>query len=310
MTDKVRYNKELLDFCIKRDSCLLKGEYKYINRETKISYFCVCGKEYKKVFRQLYEISGAYCKECTNQNKQQKYKYTNIVKYGIESTNKLKDVKDKIKASNLKKYGVENPNQRKEVKDKIKATCIEKYGVENPNQSKEVRDKIKATCIEKYGVEYVSQSKQVKDKFKSTCIEKYGVEHPFQVSEISEKASKNSYKIKEVITPSGNKIYLQGYEPHAYKILLETYTEDEILNSRIDVPEIWWVDKEDKKHRYFVDFFIPKDNLMIEVKSMRTYSMDDKQEKIEKTLQASKDSGYNIELWIINEKGNIVKKLN
>ena len=38
-------------------------------------------------------------------------------------------------------------------------------------------------------------------------------------------------------------------------------------------------------HRYFVDFYIPKDNLMIEVKSTRTYSMDDKKEKIEKTLQ-------------------------
>jgi hypothetical protein len=37
--------------------------------------------------------------------------------------------------------------------------------------------------------------------------------------------------------------------------------------------------------------------------------MDDKKEKIEKTLQSSRDAGYNIELWIINEKGNVINKL-
>jgi hypothetical protein len=37
--------------------------------------------------------------------------------------------------------------------------------------------------------------------------------------------------------------------------------------------------------------------------------MDDKKEKIEKTLQASRESGYNIELWLINEKGNVINKL-
>jgi hypothetical protein len=121
------------------------------------------------------------------------------------------------------------------------------------------------------------------------------------------RSSKNAYKKKEVITPSGNVITLQGYEPQAYKILLETYTENEIINSRIDVPEIWWVDDESKRHRYFVDFYIPKDNIIIEVKSKRTYLLG--KDKIEKTLQASSEAGYNIELWIMNEKGNILEKI-
>jgi predicted AAA+ superfamily ATPase len=110
-----------------------------------------------------------------------------------------------------------------------------------------------------------------------------------------------------VITPSGKVITLQGYEPQAYKILLETYTEEEILNSRIDVPEIWWFDDKDKRHRYFVDFYVPKNNIIIEVKSKRTYLLG--KDKIEKTLQASIEAGYNIELWIMDEKGNILEKI-
>jgi len=147
----------------------------------------------------------------------------------------------------------------------------------------------------------------IKDKIKTANLEKFGVEHALQNAKVAEKSSKNAYKKKDIVTPSGNTITLQGYEPQAYKLLLETYKEDEIINSRIDVPEIWWVDEKDKRHRYYVDFYIPKNNLMIEVKSKRTYSVE--QVKIEKSLQASNDAGYNIELWIMNEKGNILEKI-
>jgi predicted AAA+ superfamily ATPase len=129
-----------------------------------------------------------------------------------------------------------------------------------------------------------------------------------QNPEVYEKASNNAYKKKEIITPSGKTIILQGYEPQAYKILLETYKEEEILHSRKDVPEIWWVDDKGKRHRYFVDFYVPKDNLMIEVKSTRTYSLEKTREKIEKSLIGSKEAGYTIELWILDEKGNILEK--
>lgn len=93
-----------------------------------------------------------------------------------------------------------------------------------------------------------------------------------------------------------------------YKILLETYKEEEILHSRKDVPEIWWIDDKGKRHRYFVDFYIPKDNLMIEIKSTRTYSVETTREKIDKSLVASREAGYKIELWILDKDGNILEK--
>lgn len=58
-------------------------------------------------------------------------------------------------------------------------------------------------------------------------------------------------------------------------------------------------------HRYCLDMYIPKDNLIIEVKSKYTllkYSNQNKA-KFETTLAL----GYNFKLKIYDEKGNIVK---
>ncbi len=397
MSIRIRYNKELLDKCIKRDNSTLEREYQKLTKKTRIKFICSCKKEGEKRLDSIHNF-GAFCKDCTNKLRYDKVKSTNLKKYGVECSLQSKEVRDKvkattlknygvecnlqskevrdkIKATTLKKYGVKHVSQSKEIKDKIKATILQKYGVEHVTQIKEVRDKVKATIIDKYGVdnvlqlkefrdklkstnlkkygvehvlqslevkdkskatnlkkygveyalqskevrdksketilqkygvEYAFQSEEIKDKIKATNIEKYGVEHPSQNSNISDRSLQNGYKNKELITPSGKILKFQGYEPQAYKLLLETYKEEEIINSRKNVPEIWWVDSKGKNHRYFVDFYIPKDNLIVEVKSLRTYSLG--KEKIEKTLQASKEAGYKMEVWVINEKGIILEK--
>ena len=66
---------------------------------------------------------------------------------------------EKWKQTNLEKYGVEHASQSEEVKEKAKQTTMEKYGVEHASQSEEVKDKIKQTTMEKYGVEHTSQRK-------------------------------------------------------------------------------------------------------------------------------------------------------
>jgi len=53
-------------------------------------------------------------------------------------------------------------------------------------------------------------------------------------------------------------------------------------------------------HRYYPDFYIKKDNKIIEVKSIYTYNID-----IEKNLLKQKaclDAGYNFEFWIYDTK--------
>ena len=82
----------------------------------------------------------------------------------------------------------------------------------------------------------------------------------------------NSYNKKEYIFPSGNKISYQGYENFAFNELIykENISENDIITNRKFVPKIWYIDSNNKKHRHFVDIYIPSQNRCIEVKSIWT----------------------------------------
>ena len=104
---KVRYNRELLDSCIERDSASLVGEYEKLNRDSNIKFICSCGKEGEKGFGSVYRKGGLYCNECSTINKSKKIKQTNLEKYGVENIFQSEEIKDKTKQSNLEKFGVE-----------------------------------------------------------------------------------------------------------------------------------------------------------------------------------------------------------
>ncbi len=352
----VKYNKELLDECLVRDSASLIGEYEKLNRDAKIKYKCNCGNEDEKTFRRVYLNGGLYCEDCSNKNKINKTKKTNLEKYGticslnneqiiekIKKTNIInlgvewpsqsKEVKDKIKLTNLNNLGVEWPSQSKEVKDKIKLTNLNNLGVEWPSQSKEVKDKIKLTNIKIYGVECPLQSQEIKDKIKVSNIKKYSVENPSQNEDIKnkkiqtslknygvkspmqhpyilEKSALNSYKLKDYILPSKNILKYQGYENFALDKIIKDWKikEIDIITSRDKVPEIWWIDKDEKRRRYFVDIYIPSKNLIIEVKSIWTITLN--KDDIMSKINASKDLGFNALLWVFDKKGNLCEEYN
>ena len=328
---KTKYDKKLLEEICNRDKCIIDFEKigKY-NRDIDIEFTCKCGNNYKKTFRLLYQYTGAYCNICTNNIKQYKLKKTNLDKYGVEHISQSQEIKDKHKKNNLDKYGVEYTFQVKEFQNKSKLTILNKYGVEHTFQVKEFKEKYKQTCLDKYGVEHISQSQEITDKIKQTNLDKYGVEHTFQVkefqnkskltnihkygveypaqnAEISEKQSKNSYKLKSFIFPCGNIVVVQGYEHFLLEILIkEGYTYDDIITNRSLVPVIWYA-KNDKKHRYYCDVFIPNTNCIYEVKSTWTYEKDI--EVIPLKKQACIDNGYNFKLYIFNYKGCIIESL-
>jgi hypothetical protein len=118
-----------------------------------------------------------------------------------------------------------------------------------------------------------------------------------------EKASKNGYKLKKYKMPSGKIINCQGYEPIAFDELLnkELIKEEDIVNGSSNVPKIWYEDEEGKKHRHYVDIFIPNQNRCIEVKS--TWTAENKKDNIFLKQQAGKDLGYKYEIWVYNNKG-------
>jgi hypothetical protein len=319
------YNKNLLKNVIERDMCSINlNDYLVLNRNIKIAFICNCGEKHIKPFRGLFE-QGALCINCMyfkSKSKREttnleifgvKYpsqsehiiksmKQTNLRRYKTEYPIQLKEFKDKTKQTNIKRYGVENVAQLDKTKEKMKQTNLKKYDVKYPIQLKEFKDKTKQTNIKRYGVENVAQLDKTKDKTKQTNLKKYGVKHPLQNSEIAEKVH-NSYKPKLYEFPNGDIIKIQGYEPFAINILLKFgYNQNDIVTSKLKVPEIWYKDTENKLHRYYCDIFIPSENKIIEVKSEWTYK-NYLHTNILKS-ETCKEEGYDFEFWIIDKNGN------
>jgi hypothetical protein len=197
--------------------------------------------------------------------------------------------------------------QNKEIKKKSNQICKEKYGFENCTQNKEIHEKSKQTCFKNYGVYYPSQNEKVREKQKQYCLEIYGVENAMQNEDVMERSIKNSHKLKDFTFPSGKIIKIQGYEHFALKELIEqeNVNENDIINGCKNVPKIFYDDETGKKHRHYVDIFIPSQNRCIEVKSK--WTLKKKQDNVFLKQTAGKALGYNYEIWVYDAKGNKVE---
>ena len=317
-----------------KETCLEKYGVEFVSQVPEIR---------QKIKETCLEKYGVECSFQREEIKQ-KIKETCLEKYGVEYATQSKEVQNKIRETCLEKYGVEYATQSKEVQNKIRETCLEKYGVENYFQSNDKKIKSINTCLEKYGVENPSQNENIKIKKedtcmknygvkspfqmeetkeknrlvmienkdnimetrKRTCLEKYGVEHHMHNTEIMEKVSKNSYNLKDYKLQSGKIIKIQGYEHYALDELIKGGTlEEDLITGCKNVPEIWYYDENNKKHKHYVDIFIPSQNRCIEVKS--TWTAEKKKDCIFLKQLAGKTLGYIYEIWIYNEKGEKVK---
>ena len=83
----------------------------------------------------------------------------------------------------------------------------------------------------------------------------------------------------------------------------EKINENEIIVNRKEVPVIWYHDKNNKKRRHYVDFYIKSQNRCIEVKS--TWTNQAKNHVLEKQ-KAAKELGFNYEIWIYDRNGNLL----
>lgn len=117
------------------------------------------------------------------------------------------------------------------------------------------------------------QNKEIREKQALKCMLLYGVRSPVQNKDIHEKQQKNSYKTRPYILPSGKIINKQGYEPQFLDYIFQNniLKEDEINYS---VSAIKYIDGANKERKYFADFYIPKWNLIVEIKSSFTNKLD------------------------------------
>jgi hypothetical protein len=206
-----RHKKTRFDFNFLKNYCEenkieLLDDYseKKINRETIIYANCInedCSNTVNKTFRNMIELSGCYCPECTKIQRYAKVKKTCLDKYGVSNVSKLDSIKEKKEKTSIENFGVKYALQLPEFKENTKKVCLERYGVEYSLQSKSIREKIKKTNIERYGFEHPTMNNDIKDKIKNIFIEKYGVKSPLMNNDIKNKIRQtvlNKYGVKYV----------------------------------------------------------------------------------------------------------------
>ena len=251
------------------------------------------------IYRIYHKLNSApLCKVC-NINKVT-YKNLNVGYFEncsatcAQTSSKTQDAR---KISSLIKYGVDHHTKRNEYKEYVSERCNRgEFGflstqyknylvlnnVSNVSQIPKVNNKIRQTIQNRTADENLI----IKNKQKNTLLTKYGVTNGYELA--------RKFIYHEYTLPSGKLIKLQGYEPFAISKLLETYDENDIIYDRKLVPVIKYL-YEGKEKTYYPDFFIPKDNLIIEVKSTWTYNIKKDQNLIK--LKAAQ-CNHNAFIWI------------
>lgn len=194
------------------------------------------------------------------------------------------------------RYGVENVFQADAVKAKSRSTLVQRYGKSNISQVSGIQEKKNASCLKNYGVLNPQQSSEVKQKVQATCLKRYGVPHPLQNLDIARKVLNHGFQRTTYYLPSGKSVVLSGYEPFVLdELLLQGFSERD-FDFELNLPEIRYLASDGKMRRYYPDFYIPRLNWIIEVKSIYTY-FKERRDVLAK-MKACKDLGYAYNLLI------------
>lgn len=232
-----------------------------------------------------------------------------------KTTKATKDIRlKKTKETNLLNHGVESTNSLPEVQKKKTTTMKERTGYEYPLQVPKIAeivsvkntanapDRVSAgrkTKLKVHGDENYNN----REKYVETCTERFGSANPSQNATVHAKKMKSTYRTREFTFPSGKVVRLKGYEPKAVEELLKTYHESEIITETELIPVIPYFENDGSSHVYFPDIYIPKDNLLVEVKSQYTYNGFIGWYNTNKLKEAASISeGYNFKFMIMSKK--------
>ena len=209
-----------------------------------------------------------------------------------------KGIKKLAKQTLQEKYGVDNPMDLPGMSEQRKKHFIEKYGVENPSSNEQVKQKRINTMMERHGIPHNLVNWQ--EKF----FNKFGVHNPAHVPEIAETLCYNRFKKrKEYTLSTGEIIHLQGYEPFGFDYLKTLYQENQIQYRKKDMPELWYTWQE-KTRRYYCDFFVADDNLVVEIKSLFTLSRD--LDIVKQKILSAQTKGYKVLLLVFGQSGDLI----
>jgi len=267
--------------------CMTNGQFTKHLRKNNLTYqqyyekyisgvarTCLCGKPMK-----FYQHTHKYANSCG---------HPVCVGRVVSSTKRAWTPAQKQQDSKNKRIAAagRTPEQIQNQTTRAKETCRKKYGVEWATQSAEYKAKSRATKLARYGNEYFNGNKktmcawrskseseliEIVNKRRITCFERYGVENPFMKPGVRTKSAKSNSCGREYTLPSGRIIGVRGYEDAAINILLEDYTEDELMfddrMSQYQLPVFDYVNVNLHTAKYYPDIYIPGKNKLIEVKS-------------------------------------------
>ena len=305
-------------------------KYGYTLLETEDTYIgpnrysrCLCPKNHKTKSK-LYNLKNGEicCERCVSEKNvhnslgnfiKEKFIESSMKKYGVSSILDLKHIQEKIRS------GVIDTKDSGEIK-----TLVLLYNMINPVYYSEMNEKRIAEFFESLSALEIDVQEFI-NRIRSSYFDKY--QNPSNLPGYSEQSIQlcidvlnnigsmniqipklKSRRWKDYTLPSGKIAKCQGYESFCFDDLLykEGYSEEEILNERDDMPKILY-DFEDKEHRYFPDFYIPKENRIIEVKS--TYFFDFTKEKNMAKGHATKKLGFNYEIRIYSPTSEIIETI-
>lgn len=217
--------------------------------------------------------------------------------------------KEKWKETNIKKYGNPYPLQNQVSKERCKETCLERYGTDNPSKSEEVKEQTKQTNLERYGVEWTCLSEEVIARRQETNKERYGGISPFCSKEVQAK-SRQQFLQQHGVT---NAMHVQKFrdevtetkrqngtfctsksEDILYEILVEVFGEDDVKRQyRSEV------------YPFTCDFYILSRDMYIELNGHWSHTdhwYDESSEEDKKLVQLWKDRGtlyyqHNLRVW-------------
>lgn len=238
-----------------------------------------------------------------------KRRKTNLRKYGELSASKNSEVKKKRIETNLKKYGKESPMQCKEIQErqfkKMQKTNLRKYGVKSTLSLDSTKEKYISTMNVKYGVDSPWKNKKIKEKMENTTLERYGDKSYAKTSNWMERFRNHEWgnRYYDYTLPSGKIIRIQGYEKYAIDHLLENgYEEKDIKTVSKEKPSFKY-NYLDKERIYKPDIYLKSENLIIEVKSLFTYDLENLM-NLEKEKSCIMQ-GFKFQFWIFDRKGNL-----
>jgi hypothetical protein len=303
------YNQDLLNKYLEKDEAILVGTYEKLTRDIDIKFKCKCRKDGKKMFRYIVENAGMRCSACSIKTKTEKLKATCLQNYGVDNHMKVHEIKLKNREQRVT-FTLDRLTQV------VGDNLIGEYDKRTLNRETVImyhciccNDIYEKTfrMIEEGGglVCKLCCDAGKYEKIRQSLKSQYGVEYSLQVPVLNDKATFKGLKYKEYIGPSGKIYNCQGYEPFALDLLFIDYSDEDIINDKKKVPEVWWVDGDGKEHRYYVDIYIPKEKRMIEVKSDYRYEKD--KDKLEFVWRTCVEQGYDYEIWIFDKHQEIVE---